>query len=312
LTPSAAGWPAGAGLDFLIPRVTAEADVAGRTVTGSAPPAAPVTVRAFAADPDYFGNQQYERPFSTLRGRADAQGRYSVTCTAPDCGVRYGLTAARVGTTDFTLEWLDAPLIGVGVTVGDALVKATAGTPVTWAPLDAGGRPGMARAGLVRPALSGGLPEWSTDLSELYPEPLRPEDRLRITAGGAVADVQVPQLTWAVSPARDDVRGQGPPLHAFLALITARPADREPPFALATGVTDLAGRFEARYTGFDVRAGDDAELYLLRPGHFLWWTEKGVQDIEVVPTASPSPTAAPTPSPPRLILPYAEAGAPGP
>ncbi len=290
----------GEGLDLTIPDVTAVSDPAARTLTGQAPPAAAVTVYAFAAAPDYFGNQQYQQPFALLYTHADEAGRYSVRCTADDCGTRYGVTYARLGQTSFALEWLDAPLVGVGVTLADALAKATAGTRVTVTPMDANGQPGAPRTGLVTPALSGGLPEWSADLGDVFAEPMAVGDRVRIEVGALVAEVEVPALSWQVSPARDDVRGQGPPFHTFLAVAAARQDDRQPPYGTVSGVTDAAGRFEARFPGFDVRPGDDAELYLLRANHFLWWTAKGVRDPE--PEVTPTPTAEPAPR--GIYLPY--------
>lgn len=309
----------GEGLDVTIPQVTADAAPATRQVRGRAPPGAAVRVHAFGGAPDYFGNQQYEQPFTALYARADDTGHYAVECAVEDCGTRYGVTYVQQGETSFALEWLEAPLIGVGVTLADALAKATSGSAVTVTPLDAAGQPGPPRHGLVRPALSGGLPEWSADLGDVFPAPMAVGARVRIQVGERIADVEIPALTWQVSPGRDDVRGTGPPRHVYQAVAAARQEDRQPPFGVVSGTMDAAGRFQARFQQFDVRPGDDAELYLLRGNHYLWWTAKGVRDPEpeVTPTATASatatrePTALPTPrtTPAGVYLPYGARGA---
>jgi hypothetical protein len=277
----------GSGAELTVPRVTATVDVAAKAVSGLAPPDTAVRVHAYAAEPNFFGNLQLEEDYTTLYARADATGRYDVRCVAADCGTRYGVTGVRVGTADFVLEWLDVPFLGVAVTLADAVAKATAGTTVTVTPFDAAGNPLAARQGLVRPNLAGGLPEWNAELGDAFSEPMKVGDRVQIAIGTQVADVVVPALDWAVSPARDEVRGQGPPVHAYVAIAVDRTGLREPGVGAATGATDLAGNFQAPFTGFDVQPGDDADLYVIRSGYFLWWTAKGVRDPE--PEASPTP-----------------------
>ena len=73
-----------------------------------------------------------------------------------------------------------------------------------------------------------------------------------------------------------------------------RRALRQPPFGATSVVSDLAGRFTAHFDGFDVQPADEAELYLLRDGHYLWWTAHGVDDPAPEPSPTPSPTARPT------------------
>lgn len=277
----------GRGADLTVPRVTAEVDLAAKSVSGVAPPDAAVKVYSYAAEPNYFGNLQYEQDYTTLYARADSAGRYSVRCVAADCGTRYGVTGVRVGSADFALEWLDTPFLGVAVTLADAVAKATAGSLVTVTPYDAAGNPLAARQGLVRPDLAGGHPEWSAELGDVFSEPMKVGDRVRIAIGAQAAEVVVPALDWAVSPARDELRGQGPPVHAFVAIAVDRSGLREPAVGAASGVTDLAGRFQAPFSGFDVQPGDDADFYLLRTGHFLWWTAKGVRDPEPEASATP-------------------------
>jgi hypothetical protein len=298
----------GEPVTLTVPALTAESDPAARTVSGTAPASSTLRVATYAAAPDYFGNQQYAQPSTTLYGRADAAGRYTVRCAEPDCGTRYGIATVRLGTADFALEWVDVPLVGVGVSRGVAMVKGTAGSAVTLTPLDAAGQPLPPRTGLVRPALSGGLPEWRLSLDALYPAPLPTGTRLRLAVADRPVEVQVPALDWQVSPASDEVSGLGPPLHAYLAIAVAR-EEREPPAGAATGATDLAGRFSAAFEAFDVRPGDDAELYLLRPDHYLWWTATGVRDPEPEATATPTATPTATHRPPALYLPALSARA---
>jgi hypothetical protein len=300
----------GDGFDVVIPSVTTAVDAGAKAVHGQAPPGAPVTVDTFAADPDYFGNQQYQQPYTRLMTQAGPDGQYTVRCATPDCGVRYGTTTARLGSLDFRLEWLDTPLIGVGVTLGEALAKATAGLAVSVTPLDASGQPGTTRTGLVRPSLGGGLPEWTTDLSDVFPVPMLPGNHVRIAVGDRIADAVVPPLTWTVGVANDDVSGTGPALHVFLAVAIARQDNRPQPAGATSGAIDPTGHFHAHFDGFDVQPGDDAELYLFRDNHYLWWDQKGVRDPEVDATATPevTPTAVATEGPrypAPLLLPYA-------
>ena len=71
-------------------------------------------------------------------------------------------------------------------------------------------------------------------------------------------------------------------------------------------MSGLTGAFETGLGGFDLRAGDDVEVYLFEgTDRFLWWSERGIPSLGPEPTrptpsplppsASPVPGASPTP-----------------
>ena len=305
----------GGGVDIAIPPLTVEVDSDRRAMNGSAPANVEVTAAVYSQDPDFFGQYPYDRPYIKLAGRSDAGGRYTIQCVGAECAMRYGLVTTRVGSTDFVLQWLDTPFVGVGVTVSGALGRATAGLPITVTPFLPDGRPGTPILDIVRPGLGGGLPGLEIPLGERFPDGLHAGDRVRIEIGGSAYDVVAPAFDWHVRPATDTVSGTGPALRTLLLIAVARgDTANRPDYGTATTAIGANRQWQARFAGFDLRNGDDLEIYLLNDNHFLWWTDVGLAGADPDPTATPTlpPSATPTPywpiRRPTVFLPYGGRG----
>jgi hypothetical protein len=294
----------GAVLDLTVPRVTATADAARRTLQGEAPPDARLVAAVFSEPPEYFDPRPYERPYETLNGRSDAAGRFTLRCQTAGCAMRYGVLVAYQGSAGFTLQWLDAPLVGVAVTLNSIIGRATAGERVTVTPLDAAGRPGTPLSDLVRPLAPGAFPEWEADLTALFPGGLQPGDRLQIDVGDVGHDVLVPAFTWRADVARNLVAGTGP-AGRLVGVIAVPYGDPSRPYTgNAQTIVGLDGRWQARFAGFNLKPGDDLYLLLPQEGLFLYWIEESIQgDEPATPTPTSPPTASPAPSRPRIYLP---------
>jgi hypothetical protein len=259
-----------------VPELTAWVDVSRRVLRGRAPAGAPVTARVYAADPPIVGGQPFAAEHERLTGTSGADGNYALRCRSADCRLRYGTVAARVGTASFELEWLDVPIVGVGVSLADAVGRATAGSPVRVDVLDHSGRTLATRESSARPGADSGLPSWALDLSDHFPAGLAEGDQLQVEVGDGTFDIDVPAFSWAADVALDTVSGTGPPGRSVFVVALSRTDDGRGA-GTAVGQIGADGRWRVRLTGFDLRVGDDMDLYLPAADHYLWWTVAGVQ-----------------------------------
>lgn len=295
----------GTTVNLVIPLLSATVDAGKRVLSGQAPPGTMVIALVHSGDPDYFGFTSFDQGGQFIEGHSDGDGNFSLPCAlpAPDCVMRYGLVGARAGSISVILQWLDTPFVGVGVTVANAIGRATAGLPIRVQPRRAGGELGAPITDVVRPGLNGSLPGLEIPLEDSFPEGLRVGDGAAIGIGGNSYDVVVPALDWQARPARDTVSGTGPAARLLILIAFARgDAATRPAAGTASTVIGLDRRWQARFDAFDLRNGDDLELYLLADNHFLWWTESAVwsDEPEPTPTAGATPTAALTATPPAI------------
>jgi len=304
----------GYAVEIVLPPLSVEVDAGRKSMRGHAPPDAPLTALIYPNEPDYFGPEPYNRPYLTLTGRSEAGGAYTLRCASDDCLMRYGLVATRVGSVQVILQWLDQPFVGVGVSLANAIGRATAGLPVKITPFGRDGRPGASITDLVRPGLGGGLPLLEIALTEAFPDGLRADDKVKIEIGARSYDIAVPSFAWQPDPATDSVAGMGPALRPLF--LIAEPRNNlagRPEYASTTAVIGLDRRWQARFGSFDLRAGDDLDLYLLyaNEGYFLWWYDASIQGENPEPTPTAVPTARPTTTPAArrgVFVPYAGRG----
>lgn len=282
----------GRAAEAAVPALTVEVDADKQTLRGAAPPGAALRARVYSADPDYFGITAYLQPSRFVAGRGDAGGRYALPCAPGACPMRYGSVIARAGSLDAELLWLDVPFLGLGVTASNAIGRATAGLPVTVVPIGRDGRPGAPQTDIVRPTLDGsGLPRLEVPLVDAYPDGLQVDDRVQMAVGDLRFEAAVPAFEWRADTPVDAVSGTGPPLRLLVGIGFARPqATNRNPVGAASALIGLDRRWRLAFTDFDLRAGDDLQLYVLFDGFFLWWDDTGVD-------GAPEPTAAPTRAP---------------
>lgn len=285
----------GRGLDLTIPNLSAEVDAARLSLTGRAPPGAMVAAAVFSQSPPYFSLTPYEADYLTFSAASDAEGRYAIPCQGEGCAMRYGQVGTRVGNAEYLLDWLDRPLPGLGVSVSNAIGWGTAGLPVTVTPYDHEGRPGAPIEDLVRPSLNGGLPSLEVPLVDPFPDGLAAGDQVDLSVGELRLALRVPEFTWLADTPRNIVSGTGPPGRAVTVLVSARnDLTGRPVSAGGSVIIDLNGRWSVRFTSFDLRAGDAAELYLIMDDHFMWWNDDSIPASGPEPTAPPPTTAPPT------------------
>lgn len=285
----------GRGLDLTIPNLSAEVDAARLRLTGRAPPGAMVAATVFSQSPPYFSLTPYEADFLTFSAASDAEGRYTIPCQGQGCAMRYGQVGTRVGDAEYILDWLDTPLLGLGVSVSNAIGWGTAGLPVKVTPYDREGRPGAPIEDLVRPALNGGLPALEVPLVDPFPDGLAAGDRVDLSVGELSLALRVPVFSWLADTPRNIVSGTGPPGRAVTVLVSARnDLAGRPVSAGGSVIIDLDGRWSVRFASFDLRAGDAVELYLIMNDHFMWWNDDSIPASGPEPTAPPPTTVSPT------------------
>lgn len=295
-------------LTLTVPLVSAAVDApGGKTLSGQAPAGARLDSAVYYAAPDFFGPQPFLEDYLLLEGQAGDDGRYSLRCGAAPCAMYYGLLAAHQGPAAWLLEWVDQPIVGVGISDRTSLGRATAGLSVRLYSVTADGQARMLMEELVRPQINGQLPQWLLDLSTALPDGISPGQHLRLELGGRRYDFPIPALTFSADNRSDTVRGQAPPLKALVAAGFARgDLQGRAPAGNAATLSGLTGAFETGLGGFDLRAGDDVEVYLFEgTDRFLWWSERGIPSLGPEPTrptpsplppsASPVPSASPTP-----------------
>lgn len=290
----------GDALTLTVPMVGAVVDrPGGQVLSGQAPAGARLDSAVFYSAPDFFGPQPFQEDSLLLSGQADADGRYSLRCGAPPCAMYYGLLAAHQGPAAWILEWVDQPIVGIGISDRTSLGRATAGLPVRLSSVTSEGQARLLMEDLVRPQISGQLPQWLMDLSTSLPDGISPGQLLRLEVGERRYDFVVPPLQFSADNRSDTVRGQAPPLKALVAAGFARgDLQGRAPAGNAATLSGLTGAFESGLGGFDLRAGDDVEVYLFEgTDRFLWWSERGIPSLGPEPQRpTPTPAASPTPS----------------
>jgi hypothetical protein len=185
----------------------------------------------------------------------------------------------------------------------NAIGRASAGLPVTVEPLDESGQPRAIFEGIVKPTSVGGLPSFEVPLFDFYPDGVKAGDQMRLGVGGRSYLFDVPDFEWQADVLTDSVIGRGPanlPLAivAYARDMSVRRADT----SITQGVIGPRGIWGLGFGGFDLRAGDDLELYLFDAEKFLWWSEDAIAgpiEPTPVPTARPTiePTSTPEPTP---------------
>lgn len=307
----------GAPIDLVVPLVSATVDApGGKTLIGQAPPGARLESAVYFKAADFFGAQPFQEDYQVLAGRAESSGSYTLRCGAAPCAMYYGVLAVHHGPTAWVLEWVDQPIVGIGVSDLTSLGRATAGLPIVITPLDAAGQPKAALRDFVRPQINGQLPQWLISLDAVFPQGIRPGDRFRLDVGARLYEFTVPDLQFAADNRSDTVSGKAPPLKALVAAGFAR-GDLQGRAAVGTAATlsGLTGLFATGLGGFDLRSGDDVEVYLFEQAdRFLWWSQHGIASSGPEPTrpaptvtATAPPTSRPTAPPPERT----PTGAPG-
>ncbi len=289
-------------LDLGVPVVSAAVDApGGKQLSGEAPAGARLDSAVYYSAPDFFGPQPFQEDNLVLSGQAGADGRYRLACGAPPCAMYYGILAAHLGPTAWILEWVDQPIVGIGISDRTSLGRATAGQPVRLSLVEGAGLERLLMEDLVRPQINGQLPQWLMDLSTALPDGVAAGQSLRLEVGERRYDFLVPALSFSADNRDDTVRGKAPPLKALVAAGFARgDLQGRAPAGNAATLSGLTGDFQTGLGGFDLRAGDDVEVYLFEgTDRFLWWSERGIPSLgpePVRPTPSPPP-ASPSPSP---------------
>lgn len=297
----------GAAVEFTVPLVSAFVDApGGKTLVGQAPIGARLESAVYYKAADFFGPQPYQEDYQVLAGRAESSGSYTLRCGAEPCAMYYGILSVHDAGAAWVLEWVDQPIVGIGVSDLTSLGRATAGQPIVISPLDATGQPKVALRDLVRPQINGQLPQWLISLDQVFPQGIQPGDRFRLEVGARVYDFTVPDLRFTADNRTDTVTGKAPPLKVLVAAGFAR-GDTQNRAAAGNAATlsGLTGDFATGLGGFDLRSGDDVEVYLFeQTDRFLWWSQRGIassgpEPTRPAPTASATlpPTTRPTPVP---------------
>ena len=289
----------GAPVDLVVPLVSAMVDApGGKTLVGQAPIGARLESAVYYKAADFFGPQPYQEDYQVLAGRAESSGSYTLRCGAEPCAMYYGILSVHDAGAAWVLEWVDQPIVGIGVSDLTSLGRATAGQPIVISPLDATGQPKVALRDLVRPQINGQLPQWLISLDQVFPQGIQPGDRFRLEVGARVYDFTVPDLRFTADNRTDTVTGKAPPLKVLVAAGFAR-GDLQGRAAAGNAATlsGLTGDFATGLGGFDLRSGDDVEVYLFeQTDRFMWWSQRGIAALGPEPTR-PVPTASATPSP---------------
>ena len=291
----------GRALALDVPSLTAVVDPAAQRIAGRALPEQALDLRAYYASVSIFTAQPFDRVESSilLSTRSDAAGSYAMACAGPPCEMRYGLLAASVADDRYYLLWTRRPVVGLGVTARSVSARGSAGLEVTLRASSPQGQPLLRAAGNIAPrALE--LPAWETDLSAAYPDGVPIGARVTLQIADGIYSLQVPELKAEADVVANRVSGSGPPGQDLAVVAYARGLDANRRGARsATGSIGANGRWSLTLGGFDLRAGDDVEVYLLYEDRYLWWNLDAVEGQDPptrVPT--PTPTLEPTPSPP--------------
>lgn len=298
-----------------VPRLTAEVDPSLQRIAGLALPLQALDLRAYYASTNIFDAEPFNRVERSvlLSTRSDAEGRYALACSGPPCEMRYGILAATIVDDRYYLLWTGRPLVGLGVTARSATARGSAGLAVSLQASDPEGRLLERSEGRIAPrALE--LPAWDGDLSQAFPEGIGVGARVSLQIGEAVYALQVPALEARADVVANRVAGSGPPGQSVAIVAFARGMDANRRGARsATGRIAANGRWSLALDGFDLRAGDDVEVYLLYEDRYLWWNLDAIEGQDP-PTRAPSPTATgdPTPSPTRASATRTPVGPPGP
>ncbi|MCB0217856.1 MAG: hypothetical protein H6648_06580 [Caldilineae bacterium] len=298
----------GRRLELEIPRLTADANPAERRLEGLAPAGARLVMQAYQREPSIFDGQPFAADRIEVSGQAAADGRFALVCPTADCLLGYGTLQLVDRPLRYTLQWLASPIVGIGVTQRAATGRASAGLPLALHALDARGQPRASLEGLTGPLAPDSLPGWDIDLAPLYPEGIVSGDRIALRVGDRDDAIEVPDFDWDADVATNRVVGRGPAgrLVAVVAFARGLPMQR-PANALATTLVGPLGRWQADFEGFDLRAGDDLELYVFdRADRFLWWAQDAIPGIDP-PTATTAPTGTVTAGPRPSATPSAPA-----
>lgn len=283
-----------------VPEVSVFVDAAERRLSGQAPPGAELEARFFLEEASIFGRELYERPSRVLRGEADEAGRFALRCEQADCRAGYGTLTAYLGEDRYLSYWVERPVFGLAVSYAEVLGKATAGTEMTFTPHRPDGEALSPRVGVARPELlTGALPGWFLDLGADFPEGLPEGARIEVSEGGEPReDIVVPPFDWKADVRRNRLAGAGPPLRTIFAVGLAPPGETGRALSgVAQGVIGADGRYDIAFAGFDLRPGDDLEIYvLLDEDRYLRWNEAGVEGVEPTPRPSATPRPLPRPS----------------
>ncbi len=304
----------GRALDLIIPPLRVEVDAVGGLLRGQGPPdGARLRATAYQREASIFDFAPYTAEAIDFEGRIEpsGDGSFQLACPEPDCLLSYGRLGLRTPEARFELPWLEAPIVGLGVSDRVANGRATAGLDLSITARDAAGAQLGMLAGRSVPLAADSLPGWNLPLSDLYPEGMASGDRVEIGIGqDAPIALTIPDFDWQADVAADRVAGRAPPGRLVAVVAFARgELDQRPDASVATGLVGLGGRWQAEFADFDLRAGDDLEIYLFEAaGRFLWWSEDAIpgpdpSPTSPVPTASPTPTASPVAPSREIYLP---------
>ncbi len=299
----------GATVELTVPVLTAVPSEDRLSLAGQAPADAQLLALVYGREPDIFGRDQFDEDYVQVRGAADENGDYQLTCDEADeaCRMRFGWVATRQGIGRYVMQWLDEPSTILAISFQNALGRVTSGEPVTLTLIDPDGSERAVLESVGRPREAGQLPGWEIRLDEQWPDGVPIGARIRVQTGGTVREDVVPEVTWTSNTLANRVTGTGPPLQPMLALAIP-PEGSNRGASAVNALIGADGRFSALLP-FDFRSGDDLYIYVLgRAGNILQWYEASVlgNDPEptAVPTATPRPpaTATATPTPPARVL----------
>ena len=318
----------GRQVEIEVPALGGESSADVRSFLGNTTANTPVLMYAYDRSPNFFDNQPYNQVFDRqLETTSDAEGVFNFSCEGEeeDCRYGYGFLGARQGPHLFALKWTNRALFGLSVDAVSTTGRATAGKPVRVIPLGPNDEvlEEQAITSVIRARQRQALPRFDLDLEELFPEGLSVGQGLRVIIGEEITDFRIPEVTWKAQVGANSVVGTGPPSRQMVVLAYARgEADNRPPVVAGNGRSNGSGRWTVRFPNFDLRSGDDIEVYLLGQNFFLWWTEYAIEGIDpptptprpTQPSDRPSPTPGateedPRPEEERLFLPRLIAGA---
>ncbi len=288
----------GRELELNVPELQVQVAEDRRSIYGLAPSDHDVTARLYNAPISILDLQPFARidQSEVLSARSDASGRYRIDCASEACQANYGIVAASLHSDRYYLYWSSRELAGLGVGHRQVIVRGTAGRQVTMRAFGADGLPRIEAGGRLAPRAQE-LPAWEQDLADAFAEnsELPAGTRLEIDLGEETFEFEVPEMDFEADLRRNAVSGQGPAGRQVAIVAYARGENAAQRGARsAVGQIAADGRWRLQLSGFDLRAGDDLEVYLLDGRSYLWWYLDAVEGPN--PTA-PLPGRTPEPQP---------------
>jgi hypothetical protein len=141
------------------------------------------------------------------------------------------------------------------------------------------------------------------DLSAEYPDGLPPGVRLQVAVAERAYDVLVPRFSYQIDVVADVISGIGPAGQYLYVVAIPPPGDAtRAEIGFGDAIVSPSGRWAVKLDDFDLRPGDELDIYLFGADHTLWWSEASVAGAEPAPTPT-APRAQPVGT---VFLPFAK------